>query len=282
MALLTGILLALVCAVVWAVSEFVTKLSLDREEKWKVLFHAQLFGGLIALALIPDKARITSVFSFAGWYLLLLGALNALGMYFLYRSVKAKGIALTSPINNASAVITVILGVLFYKESPTLLQWLAMALIMGSILALTLRKEGKMAMDKEISFSAAAMGIWGVFIFLMKQPSIIFGPLLFVAGIKLLTACFSVPALIRKKMKVWNLKRHVLLLVILLGLVDGGGFLALSAAMAQAPVSIVSVIASASPALSVLLGVLILKEKLDRRQTLGILGAIFGILLIAL
>jgi len=91
-----------------------------------------------------------------------------------------------------------------------------------------------------------------------------------------------VPALIRKKMKVWNLKRHVLLLVILLGLVDGGGFLALSAAMAQAPVSIVSVIASASPALSVLLGVLILKEKLDRRQTLGILGAIFGILLIAL
>ncbi|GAG01545.1 unnamed protein product, partial [marine sediment metagenome] len=49
MSFVIGIILAFVSMVLWGVSDLITKISLDKESKWKVLFVSQLFGGLLVL-----------------------------------------------------------------------------------------------------------------------------------------------------------------------------------------------------------------------------------------
>lgn len=282
MKILFGIILAFTSMLLWGFSDLFTKLSLDRESKWKVLFFGQLFGGILVLiiALLFTDLKIIASKGFG--YLILLGLINVAGMYTFYKSVKKKGLALTSPIMNAWVFITVILGLIFYNEVISNLQWLAIVFIVGGVIAVTIKKQQKIKFDSSFIYAITSMIIWGIFFFLLKVPNLIFGAIIVTSSIKLLSSAFSVPILIQKKIKLFQTKHRVLCYIILIGILDSIGFLAFNFALNYSPVSIVSAISSAVPVVSVILGVIILKENLTTGQKIGIITAIIGLIFISI
>lgn len=279
---LFGIILAFASMILWGFSDLVTKASLDKTSKWKVLFFGQFFGGLLVLIIVLFFADLKILASSGISYLFLLGLINVAGIYAYYKSMKKKGVALTSPIANSWVFVTVILGLIFYNEVVSGLQWLAIILIVGGVFAITFRKTQKISFDSSFLFAILSMIIWGVFFFLLKVPNIIFGAIIVTASIKLLTSFFSVPILIKKKIKMFQTEHKIWFYMILIGILDSVGFLAFNFALHYSPVSIVSAIGSAVPVVSVLLGVIILKEELTKKQRLGIITAIIGLIIISI
>ncbi|MFH1439769.1 MAG: DMT family transporter [Candidatus Woesearchaeota archaeon] len=278
---LIGIMLALTCLVLWGVSDLITKISLDHESKWKVLFISQLSGGLLVLTLAFFFADLKQLFSIAVIYLFVLGFMNLCGTYTFYKAIKIKGIALTTPIMNSWVLVSIILGLIFYNESMSIFQGVAVLLIIGGIYLITTNSD-KLVFDKSFVYPILSILIFGIFYFSLKVPNLIFGAVIVTSMIKILTSLFSIPILIKKRIKITFIKQKILFYVILIGFLDALGFLAFNSSLKLAPVSLIAPIVSAAPALSVVLGILFLKEHISKRQASGIIITIIGLIIIAI
>jgi len=276
-----GIVLAFVTVILWGFSDIITKASLDRESKWKVLFIGQFLGGSLVFIIAILLGDVKNLLSSEVSYLILLALLNLVGVYAFYEAFQKKGVALTSPIIYSYVIITVLLGIIFYSETVNTIQSLAIVFILSGIFIIMSKKTEHITFDRSFMFAILSMVIWGVLYFLLKIPNLIFGAILVTSSIKLLTSFFSIPVLVAKKIRIFKTENKVLFYMILIGILDSMGFLAFNFALNFSPVSIVTAISSAVPVLSVLLGVIILKESLTRKQTIGIVTAILGLILIS-
>ena len=274
-----GVPLALLGVVFWALADQVTKFSLDRASKWRVLFLSQLFGGGIILAVTMLLGEADKWLEILPW-LIGLGLVNFIGMLTFYEAIKAKGVALTASITNAYPFITVVLGFLIYKEPVSLHQIIAILLILAGMFTITL-KNGKRLFDRSFLIALVSMAVWGVLFFILKIPVSIAGALLVTAGLKLATPVASLPVLFLKKISPIETKHKLLALIAAVGVLDSLGLLAYTFAIKDAPVSTIAPIVAAVPALSVILAVVFLKERLSLHQTVGILAAMAGIFLIS-
>ncbi len=282
MNILLGISFAFLCMISWATSDLVTKVSLDRESKWKVLVVGQFIGGAIVFLVALFFVDLRILLSEGVLYLLLLGFINFVGMYTFYKSMQAKGIALTVPIVASWAFITVSLGAIFYEDVVTALQWIAIALITIGVFSITFKKTKHIHFDKSFFYALASMFCWGIFFFLLKIPNEIFGALVVTFSIKLLTSFFSVPMLIKRKVSIIKTKPKAMFSLFLIGTLDAGGLLFFNAALSQTSLSIVSAISAAVPVVSVMLGLLVLKEKLTKMQAIGVGIAAVGLILVSI
>lgn len=234
---------------------------------------------LLVVLLMVD---IHDLFSAGLIYIFLLAILNLGGMYTFYRAVSAKGVALTLPIIYSWVFVTAILGMLFYGEAITPLQWLALVTIIAGVFIISSKRFGSIAFDKTFVFAFLAMLFWGVFYFLLKIPNVIFGALLVTGTVNLLTSFVSLPIIITRKINVFKIRGRIFLAIALIGILDTLGFLAFNYSITSTPVAIVSAVSATAPVFVVLMGVFFLKERINRKQVLGISVTVFGLLLIAI
>jgi drug/metabolite transporter (DMT)-like permease len=282
MAVLTGILLALVTVVVWSLSDLISKVVIDNGSKWKLLFMGEFIGGFILFVVIVATGAFKIHLTEALWWLVLLGFIDFVGMYTFYESMRKKGAALSSVIVNAWALITVPLGIIFFKERLVPLQVLAIILIIGGVFVIALKRNEKLKIDHGFFVSIFSMIVWGLFFFLLKVPTIIFGALLVAMSVKLLGSFFAIPVLMKKRINLHKTKKKILGLMILVGIFDMAGLLFFNQALLLSPVSIVAPIIAAVPAFVSLFAVLILKEVVTNKQWAGIFITILGVVLISL
>ncbi len=280
MAVWIGIMLAFVAMISWGLSDLVTKLSLDKESKWKVLFMGQFIGGVLIFIVALFFVDLSVLISKGIYSLFILALLNLGGIYAFYKSMKEKGMALTSPIVNSWALITIALGIIFYKEMISVFQWLAVVLIIGGVFAVLFK--GKAKLDGSLIYAALSMVFWGVFFFLLKGPNLIFGALLVASLVKLISSVFAIPVLVRRKINVFKTDRRILFFIILMAIGDSLGFSAFNFALKYAPISIASLIISAVPIITVGLGVVVMKEKLTFRQKIAIVAVLIGLILVSI
>ena len=276
-----GILLALACVICWSVAGLVTKLALDGASKWKVLFFSQLFSGVVILIVGWLLGSFGKLGSDALFWIIGFGIFNLAIMYSFYEAMRVKGVALTSSIVNSWPFVTTILGAIFYHELVKNSQVIAIALILAGILAITF-KNSKLVFDNSFLFAVLAMLLWGFFLFALKIPVSIFGIVLVTSGINLVTSVTALPFAVLNKVNLFETKLKVLVAILLVGFFNALGFLAYVFGIVNAPISIVAPIVSAVPALSAVLAVVLLKEKLTRQQCIGIVVTVIGICLITL
>ncbi len=280
--LIYGIALAFICLVFWSIADLLIKISLNHESKWKTLFFAQLFGGLTALAIALATGEIGKIFAGDITALLLLGAMNFITMFCYYEALNRKGLALSSPISNSWPIVTIALGVIFYREILTSNQIAAIFLILIGIFITTIKNKEKFTFDTSFVFGLISMLSAGIMFFLIKNPTLVFGPLIVAASIKIISSMVSLPFSIYKKIDLGNTRQNILLALIAIGTLEGLGLVAYGLASNYAPVSTIALIAGGLPALTVLLGVVILKEQMDKQQKIGVGATLIGILLAAL
>ena len=268
--------LALAAAVSWGIGDFLGGLKSRALRPVAVLIVAQPIGGALLglwVALRGQGPPGTAVL-----WACLASVFGTTGLIAFYRGMAAGALSIVAPIAGAGAAIPVIWG-LARGDHPSSYQELGFATaLIGIVLASFERRPDAARIAAGVGWAAIAMLAFGGYYIPMHAASQ--GDFLWAAFVFRLTSTTLIAA-------AWLVLRppgaHRADLPVLasIGVLDTGGNVFFSAASAKGLVSVVSILASLYPVVTVLLARAVLAERVHRSQELGIALALAGIVLIS-
>ena len=268
--------LALAAAVSWGIGDFLGGLKSRALRPVAVLIVAQPIGGALLglwVALRGQGPPGTAVL-----WACLASVFGTTGLIAFYRGMAAGALSIVAPIAGAGAAIPVIWG-LARGDHPSSYQELGFAAaLIGIVLASFERRPDAARIAAGVGWAAIAMLAFGGYYIPMHAASQ--GDFLWAAFVFRLTSTTLIAA-------AWLVLRppgaHRADLPVLasIGVLDTGGNVFFSAASARGLVSVVSILASLYPVVTVLLARAVLAERVHRSQELGIALALAGIVLIS-
>lgn len=256
------------------------------EDSFKIGFLIQLGNALATLALFPflykENPGITVFFS-----LIVAGITGALAFVFINKAFKEGKASINSPIISTWGMITAVFGFIFLNEDFYLSKGISILLIvlgifLSSIDIKTLLKSKSFKLIAGVKWSVLAALNLGISFFTMTYfaaDNHWYSVSLFTRFWTIIT--YFVMAGTTHKPILTYFKNLPLLLFFAI-FVDVTSFLMMNIGYTTAEPGVVSVITSASPALTIVLSFLILKEKISKQQLFGVVVVISGIILLAL
>ena len=271
-------LLALAASLSWGVGDFLGGVKARVLPTLTVLAASQPFG-LAALG-IAVLARGTGIPGGEVAWSALAAVFGTLGLFAFYRGMAAGAMSVVAPIAALAAGIPVIWGVAVSGNHVSGLQGIGfIAAIGGSVAAsLELRPERRQV-AAGVGWAVLAMLAFGAYYVPMHAASTqdwLWPAFLF--RCTSVTLVWSVVLL--RRARPTGLRGHWLALIAI-GLLDtGGNALYAAAASSHGLLSVVSVLASLYPVVTVLLARLMLGERVQRTQDAGIILVLVGVVLI--
>lgn len=278
------IALALGCSACYGVSNFLGPQLARRHTLASVLVLSQV-AALVASAAYLAASGGRSLPSSDVWLALLAGAGNAAGLIGFYVAAELGPLSVVAPIGAVGAVVPVLWG-LTTGDSLKPTQAIGLALALGGAVLAARRSQTTDAQVVRYP-NPRASAIWaagsalafGVFLTAMPEASA-HGQAwaLFDArvGVVILLALWT-----GRELLAIRISRHSALLTVP-GLLLITGTLLYTTATAHGQLSLVSVLGSLFPVVTVGLGVALLQERLSRAQIAGVIAAFGGIILVAL
>jgi drug/metabolite transporter (DMT)-like permease len=209
------------------------------------------------------------------------GVINGIALASFYRAAAAGPISIVAPIGATGAVVPVVVA-LASGERPALLQLVGIPIaVAGVVLAAARpRRDGEAApVAAGIGLSLFAAAAFGAFLAVFAVASRHGAPAAVVTSRAALLVCTVVVVLAAGLP--YRVPRRDLPITVLPGLLLLLGTAAYGIATTTGLVSIVSVLATLSPVVTVGLAVLVLGERLVGRQRVGVLVALIGVVLLA-
>ncbi len=279
---MTAIFFGLTSALTWGMGDFAGGLASRRASAYRAALYGEAFGLLLLLAAAavirePAITRMDWIWS------ILAGMIGSTGLVILYRALAEGEMSIAAPV---SALMAAVLPVLFAALSEGLPKWVTFVGFALALAAIWLVSQSQDVSKKVlVRFTDLRMPLisgicFGIYFILMNQGShqAVLWPLIAarIAGTVTLAAF-----VVAKHQLAWPGK-DVWPLVILNAAGDIGGntFFILSGQAGRLDVA--SVLGSLYPGTTVLLAWLVLKERLNLMQRIGILAALAAIVLIAI
>jgi len=214
-------------------------------------------------------------------YAVLGGAVGCGGLYCFYRGLAVGSISIVVPVSALCVMLPVLTGLVF-GEVLHPLQGLGMVVAVGGGVMVSLEKNTA-ASKKRIAAGilpalGAALG-FGAF-FVVMDLAAAADPLWAAMVSRSSFLLFLLPAVLLKR-PCLKIKTTHLPAVFTIGILDGTAALAYTTATTKDLMSLVAVISSLYPAVSVILAAFILKERLRGLQFFGVVLAIVGVALIS-
>lgn len=268
---------ALTASVAWGVGDYLGGVKSRVLPALTVMAASQPFG-LAALALLvavrgrgPDGPEVA--------WACLSALLGTIGLAAFYRGMAAGAISVVAPIAAVAAGIPVIWGVVS-GDRIGVLQGLGVAAALGGSLIVSLERHGQQTrVAAGVGWALLAMLCFGGYFVPMHAASAhdwLWPAFLF--------RCTSVPLVWLAAASRRSLPRDVrphLAALVAVGLLDTGGNTVFAAASStHGLLSIVAVLASLYPVVTVLLARFLLGERVQRTQEAGVLIALAGVVLI--
>jgi len=271
-------LLALAASLSWGFGDFLGGVKARVLPSLTVLAASQPFG-LAALG-IAAAARGTGIPGDEVAWAALAALFGTLGLFAFYQGMAAGAISVVAPIAAVAAGIPVIWGVAVSGDHISSLQAIGFAAaIGGSVCAsLELRTE-RTQIAAGVGWAVLAMLAFGAYYVPMHAASAqdwLWPAFLF--RCTSVTLVWSV-VLIRRA-RPTGLRGHWPALIAIGFLDTGGNALYAAASSSHGLISVVSVLASLYPVVTVLLARLLLGERVQRTQDVGVAVALVGVVLI--
>jgi drug/metabolite transporter (DMT)-like permease len=267
----------------FGVADFIAKALLTKTNAIRTALISQGMGSLLYLGVVLAYDRAlpsVALLSLA----LFSGLISGAVLCAYYVALSLGKASLVAPIFSCLTVVAVVLSFLILGEALTLLQLSAiMLVVLGIILVAFERNEGKDS-SRELSLllALAAAFFGGANLILQKWISesghYLMGFFLTrISSAALMTPLALAPG--QETRSVENSRSWLKLGV--LGLIDVSAFFAWYIGLRVGLVSIVTPIATSSPAVTVILAHLFLKERVLPHQRMGIFAIIVGIVFLA-
>ncbi len=271
-----AIVLALGASVCWGVGDFLGGVSARRLRVLGVVAISQAAGfaavALVALFVGGDFLGAEATLAAVG-----AGCSVAIGVAALYRGMAVGAIGVVAPISASAAVIPVVVG-LARGERPAAVQLVGVALALVGVILVSQEhgQTGRLASGVPLALVAAA-GFGAYFLFIDRASADDAFWAVTVARFASTTLSVTV-ALFAGALRV---PRKSLPTLVAVGLFDVGANVLLAIALNEGFVSLVSVLASLYPVVTILLAVLVLHEHPGRAQVVGGATALAGVALIS-
>jgi drug/metabolite transporter (DMT)-like permease len=268
--------LALAAAASWGVGDFFGGLKSRSLNPVAILIVAQPIG--LTLLAIWVAVRGQGPPGSEVLWACLAALLGTTGLIAFYKGMAAGALSIVAPIAGAGAAIPVIWG-LAHGDHPSGYQELGFAAaLIGVVLASFERRPEAARLAAGVGWAVIAMVAFGAYYIPMHEAS--HGDFLWAAFVFRLTSTTLIAAawlVLRPP----SARRADLPVLASIGILDTGGNVFFAAASAKGLVSVVSILASLYPVVTVLLARAVLHERVHRSQELGIALALAGIVLIS-
>lgn len=268
--------LALAAAASWGVGDFFGGLKSRSLNPVAILIVAQPIG--LTLLAIWVAVRGQGPPGSEVLWACLAAVLGTTGLIAFYKGMAAGALSIVAPIAGAGAAIPVIWG-LAHGDHPSGYQELGFAAALtGVVLASFERRPEAARLAAGVGWAVIAMLAFGAYYIPMHEAS--HGDFLWAAFVFRLTSTTLIAAawlVVRPS----SARRADLPVLASIGILDTGGNVFFAAASAKGLVSVVSILASLYPVVTVLLARAVLHERVHRSQELGIALALAGIVLIS-
>ncbi len=286
--MVTEALLSLAASGEWGVSEFLAKLSSDRNGPATTLVVAQSTG----LAVVTAAVVVTGEGRWEPAVVLpvaALGLLNLTGFYAFYRALARGKLAIVSPIVSTSPALTVLLAFLILHELLPPEAWVAIGAILGGIAVMAVRP-GKSPGDGVGRLAPGVVwALWtfftlGTVTFLLKLIVPVAGPIFTIFLFRLGAVGFLLPMVLvgRVKLPQMNPERTTMV-PMAVGALDTTGFILFNFAISTGSLTVATVLSGLYTVVALLLAWSLLRERLGPLQIGGMGAAVGGtVLLLAL
>lgn len=272
-----GALLGLAAAFFWGVADFTGGVASRRASALLAAIALNLIGVVLSAGLAIWQAEPFPTLS--GWlWGLAAGASGVLGLVALYQALADGKMGIAAPLTGVLAAgVPVVFSALFEGlPSPMQLTGFALALIGVWLVSAA---DGRITLNRGLALPIMAGLAFGAFYVLINQSTGqgVYWPL--VAAKIASLAMLAILSAFRKP--TWQPGGGLLLLLLAVGVMDAGGNIFFLLASQAGRLDVAAVLSSLYPAGTVLCAWIILKERLSRRQVIGIIGMLVAILLIA-
>ena len=268
--------LALAAAASWGVGDFLGGLKSRALNPIAVLVVAQPIG--LAFVGIWVAARGEGPPGNEVLWACFSAVLGTTGLVAFYRGMAAGALSIVAPIAGAGAAIPVVWG-LANGESPSVYQEAGfVAAFVGVVLASIERRPDTARLAAGVGWAAIAMVAFGGYYVPMhaaSQDDYLWPAFLFrLTSVALIAVAWLV-------LRPRRARRADLPTLAAIGLLDTGGNVFFAAASTRGLVSVVSILASLYPVVTVLLARAFLNERVQHSQELGVAFALAGIVLVS-
>jgi drug/metabolite transporter (DMT)-like permease len=274
-----AVLFALLAAAAYGVGDFAGGVATRRAPVMSVLLVTFPFGTLVVCAAAPffggDLPQRTVVLSALG------GVIGLVGVGCLYAALAVAPMNIISPITGVlSAAVPVAAGVLF-GERPSAIAWTGITLGLLAVVLVSRQPEnhphGPIGAKPLLLAAAAGFGFGGFFVCLARASHT---SGMWPVATARLAATIVVVAVALASRRMARVPRTALPLALGAGALDAAANIAFLIAARNGLLSISSVITALYPAGTVLLAMVILKERMVRVQQVGLVIAAASVVLV--
>ncbi len=280
-----GELLALLSALCFGITHFVNGLVSRRHSGLTVALHAQVGGTVLGLLLALTVGGGTAALADYGWGAL-SGVGTGVGVALLYQAMSQGAISVVVPVSDVGAVaLPVLVGVCFLGERPALAAWVGIAAVPPALWLVSQKSSG-LGGDPSGALSAGTLSAliasagFGVQFLAMAQVGTTSG--LWPVVLSRVASVAVIAAVLRAYGAPWGLTGRPWVAAAAAGALGTLAIVLYLEAASQQLMAIATVLSALYPAVPVLLALMLLKERLNRRQATGLICAALAIGLIAL
>jgi drug/metabolite transporter (DMT)-like permease len=310
---MVAVALALAASLCWGSGDFLGGLTTRRATLWAVVVGSQAVGlaGAVLVVLLAGRPWI----GFSGlWPVLLGGVAGSVALMAFYKALAIGTMSIVAPITATSALIPFLVG-LAGGERPDELQLAGVALAVVGVLLATIEgpRRGEVigvgalpgepaieppdpaeraaaagspagAPDRSAERRAVLLALVaaiGIGLMLLGYDGTAKHDALWaMLGGRISSACFFTVFLLTLRPRI-GMRRSALPGIVAIGILDTSANGLFALATTQGLLSLVAVLGSLYPVVTVVLAYLVLRERLAPHQLVGVVGALVGVALIA-
>lgn len=272
------VILALLSSLVWGLSDFLGGTLSKKRKAIAVIGGSQSFG-LFFVALVAVLIQAWTWNQSVWINGAIAGAMGFLGLIGFYTALATGQMGIVAPISSLSAVVPVTIG-LVQGEQPSKMQLVGIAVaLLGVILASGPELNGKVD-PRPVLLALFAAVTFGFAVYFMAQGAQV-SPVMTVTAMRAVQVSIAIVLVLAIRSFGGLIKRDVPMLATI-GACDAGANVLYTFAASLGLLSVVSVLGSLYPIVTVLLAWWIHKERLMRIQYLGIAITFGGVALLAM
>ena len=272
------LVLALLSSVVWGTSDFLAGRMSRKFPAVAVLGGSQIFGLVLALGFTFATNNWDTTNRTVIIWGVTAGLLGLVGLMAFYSALATGLMGIVSPISSVGVIIPLAIG-LVRGDQPTKIQQLGILLaIIGVVLASGPELSGKTT-RKPVYLAFIAAVTFGTCVFCMAQGGKAGNPAMTIATMRICQVSILVIAALVLR-SVGGLKAKNVPMLVAIGITDASANILFAFAAADGLLSIVSVLGSLFPVMTVILAWAILKERLMTIQYVGAACTIMGVIAI--
>ncbi len=280
-----GIIMGLVCMLCFGITDLLVKKATKKVDPITFGALRTFFSAIIILFVNIIFFEIRMPHKITWVYIVIFGIIGAYAYFMLFKGMKHGMISIVSPIANSSAIITVILSAIFLHEILDFKTYVVISFIIIGIILVSFKYKDIIHIDpgkskRGVRYALATFFCWGFIFFLYRYINSDVGPVLTGFYTESMIFISFLPFFRAKKLKKVNKSGwgYILLTSILVAI----AVTSFNIGMVHALLSIIAPVSSASAMIAVILGMVVLKEKISMNQKLGIIMIVINIIILSL